>query len=205
MTAIRTLGTSVLLLGVWGCAADPASPPDRAEQQAPLPEIEPSVAQVKSDNSNPPPLNVRHSNEPAKLQTEQRKKPPPPTEVYEVVAAGSPVKVRLAHRVSSRTNVSGERFEAILNEDIRVEGEILARAGSTVIGRLTRVKESGNLRGQAQVAMTLTELTLRGESQNIRTNELSFEGGDGQKKEVTFDPEQLLHFRLARDLRIRER
>ena len=204
MTAIRTLAVSFLLLGAWGCAADPASPPDGAEQQAPLPEIKPSVPKVESDDSNPPFLNARHLNESTKRQAEQRKEPPPSPEVYKVVAAGSPVKVRLAHRVSSRTNVSGERFEAILNEDIRVEGEKLARAGSTVIGRLTRVKESGDL-GGAQVALTLTELMLRGESQNVRTNELSFEGEDGQKKEVTFDPEQILHFRLARDLRIRER
>ncbi len=131
-------------------AATPPSPP-RREPPAPAEDPAPAVT--------PP-------SEPAPADN------PAPAQRTVVVEAGTPVEVRLASALSSNDNSTGQRFEAILDSDLAVEGKVLAKPGSRVVGRLKEVLPGGKVKGKAQMTLHLTEVEVDGEMVAIETNDL---------------------------------
>jgi hypothetical protein len=77
--------------------------------------------------------------------------------------------------LSSKTNTDGQKFETQLENDLVVDGYLLARSGDSIIGRLSNVKASGKVKGRASMALTLVEIRSGGENYAIGSNTLSFE------------------------------
>jgi hypothetical protein len=76
------------------------------------------------------------------------------------VAEGTTLEVRLANSISSGTATAGSEFEGTLAAPLAVNGVQVAPAGSAVTGKVSNVVSSGRLKRPAELALTLTSLTL---------------------------------------------
>jgi hypothetical protein len=108
--------------------------------------------------------------------------PPPPPLTTAVVPAGTVLEVRLQESLSTKTNQAGESFEMQLDEDLIVEGKLLAAEASRVTGRLTHVKKSGKVEGLAQLGMDLQKIVVGDEVYSLKSNILTYEA-EGTVKE----------------------
>src|SRR5439155_158447 len=75
--------------------------------------------------------------------------------------------------LSTAKNRQGERFEAVLDTDLEIDGQVVVPRGSTIAGRLTEVDPSGRVKGRARMTLTLSDVVVGGESYPIHTNALS--------------------------------
>jgi hypothetical protein len=79
----------------------------------------------------------------------------------EVVPAGTTLMVKLLTELSTKRQRPGSRFEAVLQEDLRVGDRVVARAGTPLYGTVTRSK-GGKKVGKQELAATLSEIRIGG-------------------------------------------
>ena len=89
------------------------------------------------------------------------------------VPAGTRIQVRLEQAISTAKNSPGDAFTASLNRPLVVNEKTLAPAGSQVTGQLTKVKESGRVKGRARMTMVLRELKVGDDTYDLSTMPLS--------------------------------
>ncbi len=100
--------------------------------------------------------------------------PPPPLPVTATLPSGSKLQVRLRAAISSKSNRTGDRFEAALDHDLAVDGQLLAPAGSRVVGTLTEIKKSGKVKGRARMSLTLNEIHAADATYEVRDQHADF-------------------------------
>jgi hypothetical protein len=110
--------------------------------------------------------------------------PPPPPAATAVVPAGTVLEVRLQESLSTKINQAGESFEMQLDEDLIVDGKLLAPEASRVMGRLTHVKKSGKVEGLAQLGMDLQKIVVGDEEYSLKSNVLSYEAEGTVREEA---------------------
>ncbi|MDA2926919.1 hypothetical protein MYX78_06745 [Acidobacteria bacterium AH-259-G07] len=101
-----------------------------------------------------------------------------------LVPAGTSIEIRLLDSISTRRNKSGDRYEAVLEKDLVVDGEILAPRKSLVIGKLLEVKSSGRVKGRARMSLTLIEMHVGEEPYPIQTNEIVVEAEGTKGRDI---------------------
>jgi hypothetical protein len=87
------------------------------------------------------------------------------------VPAGTYLRVRMIDSVDSQRNRIGDRFAASLDENLTVDGTVVAPKGTDVYGRLAEAKEAGHLGGTSQLKLELTEILIDGVAHPIITRE----------------------------------
>ena len=98
------------------------------------------------------------------LQTgdEQRTQPPAAWERVNErkvsLPAGTMLAVRLTDHVSSDKSQAGDRFEGTLDTPIVVGGKVVADKGSSVVGRVARVRKAGRMTAPSELVLELVEL-----------------------------------------------
>lgn len=100
--------------------------------------------------------------------------PPPPVEKPKpiVVPAGTTLTVTVSQALSSKTSQSGQTFLATLAQPVSVGGRTAIPAGSTISGTVVTAKSKGKIKGQGELTLALTSVTLRGQNYNIQTGVL---------------------------------
>jgi hypothetical protein len=102
------------------------------------------------------------------------------------VPAGTSILVRMIDSVDSNKNHVGDRFRASLEQDLAVDGVIVARRGADVYGRLAEAKESGHFEGKSQLKLELTDILISSRLQPIMSGDYevsgSSRGADTAKK-----------------------
>lgn len=78
-----------------------------------------------------------------------------------VVPAGTVLMVKLVSALSTKTQRPGARFEAVLQEDLHSGDHVVARAGTTVYGTVTR-SAGGKRVGKQELAATLSQIRIGG-------------------------------------------
>jgi len=149
-----------------------ASPPSSAPPKPAAPaQPETPPAEARSVVAKEPAAQPRPEPEP---------EPAPPTTA--TVPSGTALKVRLMESLSSKTTPEGSAFEAELDEDLVVDGNLVAPAGSIVTGKVSEAKPSGKVKGKAQMALRVEKITVAEDSYPIRSNTLRFEAeGTGKR------------------------
>ncbi len=84
---------------------------------------------------------------------------------------GSAIQVRLTEKISSDKARTGDRFDAILDQDITDNGYLLARKGDLVVGKLVQVQNGGRDQGD-MIDLTLTELRSGNRTYSLDTNDV---------------------------------
>lgn len=90
-----------------------------------------------------------------------------------ILAANTPISIRLIDALNSAKNRPGDSFQASLDEDLVVDGKVAFPKNSTVHGKVTKAVPSGHLKTPAELAITLTGISAKDKSVAIETNTLA--------------------------------
>jgi hypothetical protein len=127
--------------GAAGVDDQTAVQPDAMAQQAPAPAMAPAP---------PPPV--------------EKPKPQPI-----VVPSGTSITITVGQALSSKTSQTGQTFIGTVAQPVSVGGRTAIPAGSTVSGTVVTAKSKGKIKGQGELDLALTSVTVRGQSYNIQT------------------------------------
>ncbi len=92
------------------------------------------------------------------------------------VPAGTRIMIRMIDGVDSSKNHVGDRFRASLEENLVVNGVVVASKGADVYGRLAEAKEAGHIKGKSQLKLELTDISINRQLQPIMTGEYDVAG-----------------------------
>ena len=94
--------------------------------------------------------------------------------------------VRMLDPIDSDRNRPGDTFRATLEEPVRVDDRILAPEGTSVAVQLVHVKQSGQLKGEEEIALQLQSITVNGMTYSLTTDfaEVASEGKGGESARV---------------------
>ncbi len=98
------------------------------------------------------------------------------------VPHGTVLVVRMIDSVDSDVNKPGETFRATLEEPIAVGENILAPKDTPVAVQLVHVKQSGQLRGEEEIALQLRSITVNSKTYSL-TSEFAQVASEGKGKE----------------------
>jgi hypothetical protein len=115
--------------------------------------------------------------------------PPPPVEKPQpqpiVVPSGTALTVKLGQAVGSKTSQTGQTFLATLAQPVTVRGTPAIPAGSTISGTVVSAKAKGKIKGEGELVLALTNITVNGRTYSIRTAALdSTVKGKGKRTAV---------------------
>jgi hypothetical protein len=99
-----------------------------------------------------------------------------------IVPAGTSVVVRLQQSLSSASAVSGQRFEAVLDQPLVAENLVVLPAGTMVTGHVTFARRSGRLRHPGELGLTLDSVVLGQQHVAIVTSSVVARGGSHKKR-----------------------
>jgi len=116
--------------------------------------------------------------------------PPPPVEKPKpqpiVVPAGTTLTVRVGQALSSKTSQSGQTFLATLAQPVSVGGRTAIPAGATISGTVVSAKSKGKIKGEGELSLALTSVTVNGQTYPIQTGVLdSTTKGKGKRTAAT--------------------
>ncbi|HTS49065.1 MAG TPA: hypothetical protein VMH05_14040 [Bryobacteraceae bacterium] len=137
----------------------PAPAPVPAAAPEPLPPAPPQPPPVPEPAPTPPVV--------AKVAPEPEGRVPHTV----VLAAGTPLVVRIGETVSAAHNQVGDTFFATLEQQLVIDGFIIGERGARVVGRVTQAVPSGRGGGVSHLAVELERLsTSDGQRVTIRTD-----------------------------------
>lgn len=117
--------------------------------------------------------------------------PPPPAPVEKpkpqpvVVPAGTALTIKLGQAVGSKSSQSGQTFLATLAQPVSVHGKTAMPAGSTASGTVVSAKAKGKIKGEGELILALTNITVGGQTYSIKTATLdSTSKGKGKRTAV---------------------
>jgi hypothetical protein len=103
-----------------------------------------------------------------------------------VVPAGTDITVTVDQKLSSKTSQTGQAFMASVAQPVTVDGRTAIPKGSSVSGKVLRAKEKGKIKGEGELAITLTSVTIHGKNYALATGTLdSTVKGKGKRTAVT--------------------
>jgi hypothetical protein len=96
------------------------------------------------------------------------------------------VTVRVDQWLSSDRNQSGDTFYATLAQPLIVDGVVVARKGSTVMGRISEAKKAGRVEGTSRLGLELTNLSLvDGQQVSIQSQVIDRKGNTSVGRDAT--------------------
>jgi hypothetical protein len=98
------------------------------------------------------------------------------TPLYATIPAGTRISVRTIDAIDSTQNQVGDRFQASLEEPLRMDGNEIVSRDTAVYGRLSELKESRTFTGKSQLRLELTALVVNGQTASIVTGDYELTG-----------------------------
>ncbi|MGO9520014.1 MAG: hypothetical protein ACLPND_23505 [Candidatus Korobacteraceae bacterium] len=101
-----------------------------------------------------------------------------------IVPARTSVTVRLQQSLSSASAVPGQQFEAVLEEPIVVDNQVVVPAGALVSGHIVSAHRSGRLHHPGELALTLDSVTVGDQQVRLLTSSVVARGGSHKKRNL---------------------
>jgi hypothetical protein len=98
-----------------------------------------------------------------------------------VVEPGTEIMVTADQSVSSKTNNSGDRFDASLAEPVLAGDNVVIPKGAKATGTVVAAKSAGRFKGNAAITVTLASVTIKGKEYPVKTSEIT-EASKGRGK-----------------------
>jgi hypothetical protein len=99
-----------------------------------------------------------------------------------VIPAGTRIVVTLNQTLSSKTAQAGDRFSATVAYPVRVDGNVLIRAGAPATGTVIDAKALGHFKGQAELAIRLDSVRAEGHTYQVSSSTIErVEKGKGKR------------------------
>jgi hypothetical protein len=103
-----------------------------------------------------------------------------------ILPAGQSLLVRMIDGVDSSKNHVGDIFHASLETDLNVNGQLVARKGTDVYGRLATAESAGKFAGKSELQLELTRIVIDGHDYPLVSSDYNVQGkgrgGDTAKK-----------------------
>ncbi|HLZ13959.1 MAG TPA: hypothetical protein VKP58_15355 [Candidatus Acidoferrum sp.] len=103
-----------------------------------------------------------------------------------ILPAGQSLLVRMIDGVDSSKNHVGDIFHASLETDLNVSGQLVARKGTDVYGRLATAEAAGKFAGKSELQLELTRIVIDGHDYPLVSSDYNVQGkgrgGDTAKK-----------------------
>jgi hypothetical protein len=110
---------------------------------------------------------------PAPAPAQAMAPPSPPVEKPKpqpiVVPSGTTLTITVGQSLSSKTSQTGQTFIGTLAQPVSVGGQTAIPARSTISGTVVSAKSKGKIKGQGELDLALTSVTVRGQTYNIQT------------------------------------
>jgi len=100
--------------------------------------------------------------------------PAPPARI--TVPAGTQLSIRINDELNSETAQVGDVFHGSVSTPVSLEGKTVIPTTADVEGRVVDVKSAGRFKGQSELTIELTRLTMNGKSYPITSDRWSKEG-----------------------------
>ncbi len=118
--------------------------------------------------------------------TAKKEEPPPPAPRTATLEEGTAIKVITSTAISTKTNKTGDLFEASLAEPIVVDDWVVAKKGALVSGIVADSDPGGRVKGVASISVKLKSLELAdGSTIALSTAAQSVEAKSTKKKDAT--------------------
>lgn len=157
--AIRGMAAALLL--VAGCGKS-----NNTATQTAAPAAAPNANANASPNANQnTAANLPAGSIPTQAQADAANpanQPPPEPPKPFVIAAGTAIPIILRSTLNSHENDAGETFSGTLASAITVDGEEAIPKGAEVTGTIVKSKKQGTFKGEANLAIKLTSIHVRG-------------------------------------------
>lgn len=92
------------------------------------------------------------------------------------IPAGQPILVRMIDGVDSAKNHVGDIFHASLETDLNINGQLVARKGTDVYGRLATAQKSGTFTGKSELQLELTRMVVGGRDYPVVSSDYNVQG-----------------------------
>jgi hypothetical protein len=103
-----------------------------------------------------------------------------------VVPSGTVLTVTTSQGLSSKTSQAGQTFLATLAQPFSVEGRLALPKGATVSGTVVSAKAKGKIKGQGELSLALTSISVADHTYPIQTSVLnSTVKGKGKRTAAT--------------------
>jgi len=109
----------------------------------------------------------------ATIVPSEQSAPPPPPPMPIVLPVGTVLTVRTSQALSSKDSQTGQTFLASLAQPVSVKGKAALPAGSTVSGTVVNAKTKGKVKGEGQLDLALTSVSVGHHTYQIQTAVLS--------------------------------
>ena len=113
----------------------------------------------------------------------------PPAQVQPVsvpqtvtIPAGTRIMVRTSESLDSKRHGAGHMFTATLGADLIGQGQVIARRGEDVYGRLTKAEKAGRLAGKAELKIIITDIMIDGKPYPVVSSTIKVAGEKSGKK-----------------------
>lgn len=106
----------------------------------------------------------------------------------EELPAGTPITVRLQHAVSSQTSQVGDRFQALVDEPLVVDGRTLLGRGAKVEGTIIAARPSTSTTVPGYLRLTLSSLYVNGDPIALATNSIFSKADSHRKRTASSGP-----------------
>jgi hypothetical protein len=179
MLSLTVICAALICLALSGCGTKPDQSSATQDQQQPG-GTQPGAAKTPAGESTAAPATA-----PPPAAVTKPVPPPPPPPRKATLAAGTPILVVTSSTLSTKTNKTGEAFQASLAQDL-VDGDwIIARKGTAVTGVVSESDPGGKVKGIASITLQLKRMTLAdGQEISIATSSFSADAKSSKKKDA---------------------
>lgn len=147
---------------------------------------EPGTAGVDDQTAIMPTPGLAPTSEQAGVPQQAEPAPEAPKPEPVVVPAGTSLVVTVDQALSSKSSKEGQTFLATLAQPVSLHGQTAIPKGSSLTGTVLVAKEKGKIKGEGQLSIALTSITVHGQNYAIQTTPLdSTVKGKGKRTAVT--------------------
>ncbi len=86
------------------------------------------------------------------------------------VPAGTQISIRMIDRIDAKVTAIGEQFRASIDDPVVVDGETVIPRGADCTVQVMRAESGGRMRGRDELALTLFDITVKGQTYAVTTN-----------------------------------
>jgi hypothetical protein len=100
------------------------------------------------------------------------------------IPAGTPIGIRLQNSISSASATSGDHFDAVVDEAVVIDGQVVIPKGANATGRVVAAKSSGRLHDPGYLRLALSSVTMNGKEVPVQTSSIFAKGSSHKKRNL---------------------
>ena len=143
-----------------------------------------TISEVKLDNTVAVEFSARAPKTPPATPAAKAAAAPAPAKALtsRTVPAGSMVNVRLSQAIDVDASTTGQKFRAIVDDPISVNGSIVIPRGATAMLQAVKVEQSGSMKGSDKITLKLNAISIGGMVYEVATTYVETKGkGEGKR------------------------